>query len=559
MLMPRFALAAILLAPYLPAQPRPMPRPGGQQQARKEYKPEELCTVEGYVRNSVTGEALSKANILLNGSGRPQAQNSAAVSDASGKFVMRGVEPGQFRLTARRNGYVSSDQSGRRAVTPSSTLTLTTGQTIKNVEIKLIPHAVVTGRITDPDGEPIAYSQVQLLRYRYNQQGQRELVPFNGGQSNDLGEYRLFGVPPGKYFVAATTQNRFMAFGVDTASDSDEGPVATYYPGAADPAQAQAIEVSMGGSLQGVDVRLLKARTFRVTGQVTGIPAGRNQGMVMLEPKDPGGNMFLMMRGGMGSQWRQDGKFTIRGVAPGSYTIIADSFDGEGRMRGTADLEVGDRNVENAQVAMQPSLEIQGSVRLEGQGTLDTSNMFVTLQPRQRGSRFTGGGGGRAGVDGKVVLRQIFPGHADVFIGGLPDNHYVKSVRAGEVEGVTEGIHILPGMQVDVIVSPNGGKISGGVVNEKGDAVSSATVILLAPKAPPMSRFKTAALDQQGQFTLSGIAPGDYYLAAVEDTETGAYWEPEFLTKNEKLIEKISIRESATESKTLKLIAGSGQ
>jgi hypothetical protein len=114
-------------------------------------------------------------------------------------------------------------------------------------------------------------------------------------------------------------------------------------------------------------------------------------------------------------------------------------------------------------------------------------------------------------------------------------------------------------MQVDVIVSPNGGKISGGVVNEKGDAVSSATVILLAPKAPPMSRVKTAPLDQQGQFTLAGIAPGDYYLAAVEDTESGAYWEPEFLTKNDKLIEKISIRESATESKTLKLIAGSGQ
>ena len=101
--------------------------------------------------------------------------------------------------------------------------------------------------------------------------------------------------------------------------------------------------------------------------------------------------------------------------------------------------------------------------------------------------------------------------------------------------------------------------MSGTVVNEKGDVVSSATVVLLAPNAPLMRRLKTASVDQQGQFSMSGIAPGDYLLAAIEEVEGGEYWEPEFLTRNEKLIEKLAIRESATVSKALKVIAAGRQ
>ena len=515
--------------------------------------------MEGYVRNGVTGEPLSKASVTLFTSGRQQ-QNHAATTDASGKFSIRAIEPGQYRITVRRNGFVPSDQSGRRAVSPGSTLTLSTSQTIKNVEAKLIPHGVVTGRVTDSDGEPLVSASVQLIRYRYNQQGQRDLVPLNADSTNDLGEYRVYGVPPGKYIVAVATPNRG-PMQADREAGA-EGSIPTYYPGTAEASQAVQIDVQMGATVQGIDLRVMKARMFQVSGQVAGAPAGRREGMVMLVAKSSvGSGGSALMRGPMGSPWRPDGRFTIRGVLPGSYTIVADSFDGENRTRGTGEVEVGDRNVDNAQVVMQPSFDVPGTVRLEGQGTMEFNNIMVNLQPRERGGRFGGaaGGGGRAGEDGKMVLHQLVAGHYDIGVGGLPENHYVKSVRAGETEVMADGARILPGMQLDVLVSPNGGKISGGVVNEKGDPVASATAILLAPNALPMRRFKAAAVDQQGRFNFSGIAPGDYYLAAVEDTEGGAYWEPEFLTRNGKSIEKISIRESATETKSLKLIVGGGQ
>ena len=266
-------------------------RTGGGQQARKEYTPEELCTVEGTVRNGVSGEGLSKATVTLyssnrGGGGMPMGmQNHAATTDASGKFTVRGVEPGQYRISVRRNGYVSSEQSGRRAVSPSGMLTLATSQAIKNVEVKLIPHGVVTGRVTDSDGEPIAYANVQMMLYRYTPQGQRELMPLNNSTTNDLGEFRLFGVPPGKYYVSVTVQNRFGGF-QEAVEESHEGPVPTYYPGATEVAQATPVDVQMGGTVQGIDIRVLKARTYRVSGVIVNVPQGRRNGMVMLEPKN---------------------------------------------------------------------------------------------------------------------------------------------------------------------------------------------------------------------------------------------------------------------------------
>jgi len=580
----RLAFAITLLVSFLPAQPRPGgggaagvgvgPRPGAgggqrqgpqqqqrQQQAPKEYRPEELATVEGTVRNGVTGEVLAKASVNLMSMGR-QRQSYAATSDAAGKFVITGIEPGQFRLSVRRNGFVSSDQAGRRSISPGSTLTLGTSQAIKNVEAKLIPHGVVTGRVYDSDGEPIVSASVQLMRYQYAPQGQRELSTTSATQTNDLGEYRLFGVPPGKYFLGVAAPGRGLGpFGRAGGSSGTEGPIPTFYPGTAEPSQAGPIEVAMGGTVQGIDVRMMTVRTFDVRGQVAGATLGRRGGSVMLIPSGSAasGNLPPMMRGGLNGSVRPDGEFVVRGVPPGAYSIIVDSFEGEQRMRGTGEVTVGDRHVDNAQVMMHPSFEIPVSVRVDGQATVDFSRVAVSLVPRERVGRMGGGGAGRVGEDGKAVMQQVFPGHYDVVVSGLPAGYFVKSVRAGEAESLADGARIQPGMQLDIVLSAKGATVSGQVANEKGNPVSSASVILMAPNAPLQQRLRTTSVDQQGQFNLVGVAPGDYFLAALEDADAGVYWEPEFLTRNEKMIEKISVREGDSETKPLKVIPASGQ
>ena len=172
------------------------------------YKPEELCTIDGIVRNHLTGEPLKKVNILLNrfGDSRTITQPSTTTTNAEGKFAVKGLEPGQYRMSADRPGFARGEYGARPgAMIGGTTLSLEKGQSMKDIEFRLSPHSVITGRIVDEDGEPIQYANVQLQRNRYYQ-GKKQLLPSNSASTNDLGEYRIFGVPGGKYYLSATTR-----------------------------------------------------------------------------------------------------------------------------------------------------------------------------------------------------------------------------------------------------------------------------------------------------------------------------------------------------------------
>ena len=102
------------------------------------------------------------------------------------------------------------------------------------VDFKLTPHGVVSGKITDEDGDPMEGVQVQIMRIAYNQ-GKKQLQMNGGEQTNDLGEYRMSGITPGKYYLAAIYRNRrpvmMMMPGTQESASPQEDYVTTYYPG----------------------------------------------------------------------------------------------------------------------------------------------------------------------------------------------------------------------------------------------------------------------------------------------------------------------------------------
>ena len=151
-----------------------------------------------------------------------------------------------------------------------TTLSLDPGKQMQDLNFRLTPHGVITGRVLDEDGEPMAMVQLEVSRYRYNQ-GHKQLLRAGGGSSNDLGEYRIFGVPPGKYYLNATYRSNGMyepTVDRSSAPPPDEDYVTTFYPGTTDPGAAATIDVLPGGQLQGLDIKLSKSRTVRVRGQV---------------------------------------------------------------------------------------------------------------------------------------------------------------------------------------------------------------------------------------------------------------------------------------------------
>lgn len=157
----------------------------------------EPASVEGRVLRGATGAGLPKASVTL----RPAEGRSGAVSagaDETGRFEFTGVAPGRYRLIASRNGYRTTEYGQRGNSRSGTVLVLAPGQRLRDIRITLSPGAVIAGRVLNEDSEGIAYVRVQALRMGYLD-GRPQLVPADAAATNDLGEYRIFGLPAGRY------------------------------------------------------------------------------------------------------------------------------------------------------------------------------------------------------------------------------------------------------------------------------------------------------------------------------------------------------------------------
>ena len=201
-----------------------------------------------------------------------------------------------------KGSYVTLSYGQLRSFEPGKPLQIADGQTIEKVDFSLPRGAIITGRIMDEYGEPIVNVQVAPMRNQYVQ-GRRQMFPVGQmASTNDLGEYRLFGLSPGQYYLSATLRNLMMF----AESDDRSGYAPTYYPGTASVAEAQRVSVGLGQTLPEVNLTLIPMRTARISGtavDVEGKPVSTG-GMVMVVER--GGGMTSMRAGG---QIRPDGSF----------------------------------------------------------------------------------------------------------------------------------------------------------------------------------------------------------------------------------------------------------
>ncbi|MBX9639873.1 MAG: carboxypeptidase-like regulatory domain-containing protein, partial [Mycobacteriaceae bacterium] len=231
MLLPRPAWILIGAATLqLAQQPPPKPADAAAEERDK-------ATVTGQAVNIQTGEPLRKVVVTMMPAGRrPELRPSGvprAVTGADGKFTITGVDPGRYTLSAERNGYVRFTYGAKKSG-QGMPLQVSAGESLKDLSVKLIPHGVVSGRVLDEDGDPMAQVQVQVLRQRYRD-GQKQLDSAGMGSTNDLGEFRIASLAAGRYYVAAMPPRYMRAPG---AEDLMAGLTTTLFPGVVDPATA---------------------------------------------------------------------------------------------------------------------------------------------------------------------------------------------------------------------------------------------------------------------------------------------------------------------------------
>jgi hypothetical protein len=535
-------LAALLLAPLalagqavgvsIPTQPPAAPVP--------QYRPEALCSVEGQVVNSATGGPVNKASLML--SLAAGGFESTVVSDSSGKFAFRNLAPGTYRMFFNRTGY----QSASYSMAGVPIISLERGQKRTGIAFRVTPEGAVAGRVVDDDGDPIAYTQVRLCRFQYVQ-GRKQLMPVVSANTNDLGEYRLFGVAPGKYLVSAyysrlrATTTRMegsttVASAVFSLLDPgvDEDYPLTFYPGTSNSAVAARIEVGPGAQIRDINFRLSKAHAVSVRGRIAN-PA----------PDDPQSSIVVVLtrRNSLGIDAPQRGvsadrlgSFEFENVLPGSYELMA-AISQAGKAQGQArqTLEVGTSNLEGLVFSIPPFVDVRGRVRAEGQYAPPFGTLYIDLTWRD-GDATLGAQSGQVNDDGSFLLDNVRADRYAITLLGLPDGYYVKAIRAGGADALTAGLDLTRGASepIEIVVSPRAGQISGVVRNQLLDRPASGAIVALIPQEKERREratfYRTATADQEGRFSLDNISPGEYKVFAWEQIEEdGAYMDPEFI------------------------------
>lgn len=515
--------------------------------------------------NSLTGEPIKKAHISLNGVGSPKSTGAAnpstygAVTDAGGRFAIQDIEPGVYSMGAERNGFTDGQSGGWGPGRPNQTLTLNPGQHTGDIVFRLAPQGVITGRVLDEDGEPVQNVQVNVLRSRFIR-GKRQLVPSGGSGTDDLGEYRIFRLEPGKFYLMANYRrwNLMMAQDRTPGGAPEESYAPTYFPGTTDPSGAVAIQVSAGAVLAGTDLTLRKTRTVRIRGRVANVTGDGlpSHTMLRLVPRNTSFGGFFAQT------WTQalrnrGGTFEFRGIAPGAYLVWAQWADEGQGYSVTQPVDVGNNNLDDVTVLLTPGAELKGQVRSEEPGDVNLGGLSISLEPKDAVQR--GGRGARANDDGTFAIQSVSADHYWVNVYGLPPAFYLKSVRMGDADGIESGLDMSQGVAgtLEITINGNGGQIEGSAADAKQKPASGAVVVLV-PEGPRRERlmlFKTAMTDTMGHFSIKGIAPGEYKLFAWEQVEDGAYQDAEFLKPYENQGQAVTIREGSRENAQLKVIS----
>jgi len=528
----------------------------------------DACAISGQVSSAATGAPLRRALVYLRRmEASPGVTNSAvsqtAMTDAAGRFAMAGIAPGKYRLSAERSGYLAGQYGSSGPGKSGVMLTLEPGQKANDLTIKMTPHGVIAGRVLDDEGEPMASANVQVSRQQYLQ-GRKQLARVNAGLTNDLGEYRIFGLAPGRYYVGVESRpNPSLPAGEDEY-------VTTYFPRTTDITAAGAVDVAPGAQLRNIDIAMAKVHTVLVRGRVinelAAAAAANNQRLipsVMLSQRIAG-----MVGGGItrGAAVTPQGTFELPSVTPGQYWLITQLNSGGRNYTARATIQVGGANVEGVTLTLRGGTPVSGQVRVEGESTEGLSRLRISMMPAEFGGvMYLPMATQMVKEDGSFRLEDVGSDRYMVAVSGLPEGFYLKSIRSANLDVLAAGLEISGDSPapLEVILSSRGGQVTGTVMDPRTQKSAAQATVVLAPQEKERrdreSYYRTVSTDASGGFTFKGLTPGEYRVYAWEETEYGAWMDPDFLKPQESRGEAVSIAEGARESVQVKLIPAEAQ
>jgi hypothetical protein len=531
--------------------------------------PRGTAVIRGTVVAADNGSPIRRAQVRLGGQG---AQGRLATTDAQGRFEIRDLPGGRYTVSASKGGFVSVQYGQRRPSESGTPLEIGEGQTLEKVLIALPRGSVISGRVTDEFGEPVANAVVTSLRYGYAG-GARRLMPAGGQNARDTtddqGHFRLFGLSPGDYIVSAS----FRSGGGEAAEPSGEntGYAPTYYPGTSSVADAQRVTVALGQEQTSVIFSLIATRLVRVTGAVLNSQGTPMQnGAVMLTPASARVNAPAL-NATLTGRIDGSGQFRVINVPPGRYVAQVRAQAGRGgpagRVVNAGNAEFGRQEITVGTDDLNGVVILTGpGARVTGQIVTDTGvappiraqQLAVLARPVTLDPSSPAGGVGRVNDDFTFEINGVFDPR--VFRVNAPQGWSLKSVVLNGQDVTDVPLDLPPGQTVSgmqIVLTERTTHVSGRVVDARSRPVTDVTVVIF-PADETMwmfqSRFIRAARpDQEGRYEIQGLPPSDGYLAiAVQGLEDGQAGDPEFLASIREQAARFTLGEGETRALDLR-------
>jgi hypothetical protein len=495
-------------------------------------------SLTGTVVNSVTGEPIRRALVEVS-----TGPNPLALTDGNGQFEFHDLPPGQMSINVRKPGYFAEPELQNSSHTAMADV----GPDPEPLTLKLVPEAVISGKVQSLDGAPIESLLVHLFTSRIEDGRRRWEQTFND-TTNDEGEFRIANLKPGVYYLEFGPG--WSSHVLDPTKRTGDTYPALFYPGTADLSSATPLEVAPGQQLI-ADLTVKAVPFVKVSGVISGANPGNG---VQLQFEDQFGNNFSDVQ-------RFDaatGQFQAAAPA-GIYTLTATTWFGGAEQTAEVPLNLLS-DVSGIRLTLAPGGPIP---------------VYVSTEETRSSSRTTAGRGNMpvpslrfidanhllsqnyAGVEGDpqsgvFTVPNLRPGRYLVEV-GANDPWYVETARCGQTDLLSEELNITVGSQtppIEVLLRDDGATLN---VEVSADTqMASATVVVEADRG---SFIQTAHISgARGTLELENLPPGRYNVFAFDHADRLEYRNRDVLERHASRATPVTLQPDGQQKVDVQLI-----
>ncbi len=515
--------------------------------------------IAGLVVDAATNNPVRRASVSLS-TVEKLPQDALAWTDAQGHFAFGYLPPGKYQVRAFKDSYqpavFGSDTPGR----PATILTITGGEVRADIVFRLRRTGTISGTVFDGAGDPLPYANVELLFPQF-ERGKNKLVGRGNAMTDGSGHYRFDGLAPGRYGVAVAaggtnSQPAPKAESVVSAGKSQliYVNVPQFYPGVDHRSSATLIPLTAGKEISGIDFRISQRPAVSMRGRVL-VPQQTNPNsevniFVYDEEGDNSGQMSVRAFG-------PGFEFRLENFAPGAYVLVAHALLQGRQYRGIQHVDLTSQREIDVSIAVEPGIDLLGSVTVEGPDAGKHPAAFVGLSPGDGVRSNSPPARATVGKDGNFKLTNVVPGVWDISAGPIPPGGYIKSMRLGDQDVLTEEMAISPdtSAKLKIVIGTQGASLEGDLDQPEDRQARAWVVVKPEGKHRNVQSFGASMMtDEKGHFAFKGLTPGAYRLYAFSQYSRSLMQDPEALKPFEERGVSLELKEGKNAPAKLKAI-----